>query len=146
VGAAVGAESRDDPGTAVGLAAAEVEIDDLLGQVAELEAAAGELDPVGVGAPVAAGIAEEDEGDQGDSMPLTDAVLVVVKAPGQVGIALHLDLEMDEQPLLAAMAQTDLDELVGAQRAPDSVGDQGSKLLLQRDGLDGPVDEGGDPW
>jgi len=74
VGAAVGAESRDDPGTAVGLAAAEVEIDDLLGQVAELEAAAGELDPVGVGAPVAAGIAEEDEGDQGDYQSMRAAI------------------------------------------------------------------------
>lgn len=36
VPAAVGAESRDDPGTALGLAAAEVEIGDLLGQVAIL--------------------------------------------------------------------------------------------------------------
>ncbi len=68
----------------------------------------------------------------------------VVPMAGQVGVALHLIFKMDEQPLLAAIEPADLDERVGAQRTSDGIGDEGVGLLLERGGVDSPVDERSD--
>lgn len=110
----------------------------------ELEVASGELDTVGVGARGLVRISLDGESHQWHGKPLADAVQVVVEPPGQVGVALHLLFKMDEKPLLAAIELADLDELVGAQRAADGIGDEGAELLLERGGVDSPVDERSD--
>jgi hypothetical protein len=137
----------EEPGAVVPMAGQVelfVEVEELADEVAELEAASGERDTVGFGAPGLVRIAQDGEGHQWHGMPLADAVQVVVEPPGQVGVALHLLFKMDEQHLLAAIELADLDELVGAQRAADGIGDEGAELLLERGGVDSPVDERSD--
>jgi hypothetical protein len=134
----------EEPGAVVPMAGQVelfVEVEELADEVAELEAASGERDTVGFGAPGPVRIAQDGESHQWHGMPLADAVQVVVEPPGQVGVALHLQRKMDEQPLIGAIEPANLDEHFGAQRAAERVGHQGADLLFDRGGFGCPIDE-----
>jgi len=134
----------EEPGVVVPMAGQVelfVEVEELADKVAELEAASGERDTVGFGAPGPVRIAQDGQGHQWHGTPLADAVQVVVEPAEQVGVALHLQLKMDEQPLIGAIEPANLDERFGAQRAAERVGHQGADLLFERGGFGCPIDE-----
>ncbi len=64
------------------------------------------------GAPVGFVVGKDRETDHLPIIPGEDAVVVDVQAQGQVGIARGLHLNVDQQPLLDAVARPDLQELI----------------------------------
>ena len=63
--------------------------------------------------------------------------------PRQLGIALHRDFDVDEQPPVRASQQARLYQFVGRQWSEFKVGYDFAEFLLQRDGVDRSIDAPG---
>ena len=85
-----------------------LEVDRLADEEAECDAAAEGLVVVGCGAPLAAGVTEDDEGERADAVFVEDAVVVDEQALGQIGVVVHLDLDVEVEPLVGAIEEADL--------------------------------------
>jgi len=147
LGAEVGGDDEDRLVIAVARGVEPVlEIINLANGEADTQAVVAEATRVPGGSPVAAVVAEDHEGQDGDVVATVDAAAVVEEASRQLGIVLHLDFNVDEQPLVAAVDEAHLDQFVGAQGSVVSVGNDFAEFLLERNGLNRPVDAPGDLW
>ena len=88
------------------------EVDGLADAEAEGDAASEGLVVVGCGAPFPAGISEDGKGERADAVFIEDAVVVDEKALGQIGVVVHLDLDVNVEPLVGAIEEADLEEFV----------------------------------
>ena len=84
----------------------------LADEEAECDAAAEGLVVVGCGAPLAAGVSEDDEGERADAVFVEDAVVLDEQAPWQIGVVVHLDLDVDVEPLVGAIEESHFQEFV----------------------------------
>ena len=89
-------------------------------------------------------VGQHHQADRMLAEAVVDAVVVSEHAPWERGISLGLDLEVDQEQRLGAVASGDLDELVGTQVAGLGVGDDGLQLAVQEGDRLGPVHEGRD--
>ena len=117
------------------------EVDGLADAEAERRAAPQENVRVGGGPPGSAAISEDGQGDNPDAVAVEDAIVVGEQATGQIGVVPHLDLDVDEKPLVGAVEQAHLDQLVGTPVTDLGVGIDLTELLLERNGFDRPIDE-----
>ena len=88
------------------------EVDRLADEEAECDAAAEGLVVVGCGAPLAAGVSEDDEGEGADAVSVEDAVVVDEEPLGQIGVVAHLDLDVEVEPLVGAIEEADFEKFV----------------------------------
>ena len=113
LGAEVGSDDEADLLVAVAwVVEFALEVDGFADAEAEGDAAAEVLVAVRCGAPFPAGVSEDGQGEGADAVFVEDAVVVGEQALGQVGIVVHLDLDVDVEPLVGAIEEADFEELV----------------------------------
>ena len=145
----LGAEMGGDDEEGVLVAVARVvefalEVYRLADEEAEGDAAAEGLVVVRRGTPLAARVSEDGQGEGADAVFVEDAVVVDEKALGQIVVVVHLDLDVEVEPLIGAIEEADFEEFVDP-LGPD-FGGRGDfeEFLLERFGLDRPIDAGFD--
>ena len=89
-----------------------LEVYRLADEEAECDAAAEGLVVVGCGAPLAAGVTEDDEGERADTVSVEDAVVVDEEPLGQIGVVVHLDFDVEVKPLVGAIEEADFEKFV----------------------------------
>ena len=88
------------------------EVDGLADAEAEGDAAAEGVVVVRCGAPLPAGVSEDGQSERADAVFVEDAVVVDEQAPWKVGVMVHLDLDVNVEPLVGAIEEADFEKLV----------------------------------
>ena len=89
-----------------------LKVDGLADAEAEGDAAAEGLVVVGCGAPFPPGVSEDGQSERADAVFIEDAVVVDEKALGQIGVVVHLDLDVNVEPLVGAIEEADFEKFV----------------------------------
>ena len=145
LGAEVGGDDEEDLLVAVArVVEFALEVDGFADEEVKGDAAAEGLVGVRCGAPLPAGVSEDGESEWVDAVFVEDAVVVGEQALGQVGIVVHLDLDVDVEPLVGAIEEADFEEFIDP-LGPD-FGGRGDlvEFLLKGYRLEGPIDAGSD--
>jgi len=79
---------------------------------AEEDSASQELIAVRCWSPGTAGVSEDREGDRMDAIFVKDSAVVDEESSGQVRVVVHLDFDVDEEPLFGTIEQADFKKFV----------------------------------
>jgi len=145
LGAEVGGDDEEDLLVAVArVVEFALEVDGFADEEVKGDAAAEGLVGVRCGAPLPAGVSEDGESERVDAVFVEDAVVVGEQALGQVGIVVHLDLDVDVEPLVGAIEEADFEEFVDP--FGPYFGGRGDfvEFLFEGYRLEGPIDAGSD--
>ena len=145
LGAEVGGDDEEDLLVAIArVVEIALEVDGFADAEVEGDAAAEGLVVVRCGTPFSAGVTEDGQSEGADAVFVEDAVVVGEKALRQVGVIVHLDLDVDVKPLVGTVEEADFEKFVDPLGC--DFGGRGDfvEFLLEEFGFDRPIDAGGD--